>query len=76
MVITLPAKRTHNVKFLQDEPAIVVCPRCHAMQTVFLDGLTGKMVFTRKFRQVGKEIYHECGSDKACRIYAAFKKWL
>jgi hypothetical protein len=47
--------------------AVAFCPRCHALQTVWIDRNT--LMPTRKFYQVGSQIYHDCGSSQACRLY-------
>jgi hypothetical protein len=47
--------------------AVAFCPRCRALQTVWIDG--NKLMTTRKFHQVGSKIYHDCGSSQPCRLY-------
>ncbi len=47
--------------------AIVVCPQCKALQTVWING--GVLMTTRKFTQEGSHIYHDCGSSRPCRLY-------
>jgi len=49
------------------EEVIAFCPRCKALQTVWLSGNT--MMQTQKFSQVGNQIYHNCGSSQPCRLY-------
>jgi hypothetical protein len=49
------------------EEAVAFCPRCKAVQTVWLSGKT--LLTTRKFKQTGSGIYHECGSIQPCRLY-------
>ena len=51
----------------RSEEAVVICPRCKAIQTVWING--GSLMPTRKFMQVGDRIYHDCGADKACRLF-------
>ena len=43
------------------------CPQCKAIQTVQISG--SKLTPTRKFTQVGPYIYHDCGSNRPCRLY-------
>ena len=43
------------------------CPVCKAFQTLWLTN--GRLMATRKFRQDGNRIYHDCGSIKPCQIY-------
>jgi hypothetical protein len=47
--------------------AVAFCPRCKALQTVWLDGNT--LMPTRKFYQLGNQIYHDCGSSQPCSLY-------
>ncbi len=44
------------------------CPRCQTLETVWLKG--DVLMPTKKFKQShdGK-VYHDCGSDKACRLF-------
>ncbi len=46
---------------------VVFCPGCKALQTVQIS--SNKLVPTRKFTQVGPYIFHDCGSNKPCRLY-------
>ena len=46
---------------------VVFCPQCKAIQTVQIGG--GRLTPTRKFHQVGPYIYHDCGSNRPCRLY-------
>jgi len=47
--------------------AVAFCPRCKAIQTVWIDGNT--LMITRKFYQAGSQIYHDCGSNQPCCLY-------
>jgi hypothetical protein len=49
------------------EEVMAFCPRCKALQTVWLNGDTLKP--TLKFIQVGSHIYHNCGATQPCRLY-------
>lgn len=49
------------------EEAIAFCPRCKALQTVWVKSHT--LMPTRKFTQEGTKIYHDCGSRQPCRLY-------
>jgi hypothetical protein len=53
---------------LQTEEVIAFCPRCKALQTVWLQG--NIMMPTRKFSQIGSRIYHNCGSSQPCILYS------
>jgi hypothetical protein len=46
---------------------VVFCPRCKAFQSVWLNNNT--LITTRKFYQINDSIYHDCGSNQACRLY-------
>ncbi len=52
------------------EEVMAFCPRCKALQTVWLNGST--LMPTRKFTQVENQIYHNCGSTQPCRLYINF----
>ena len=47
--------------------ATAFCPRCKTFQTVWIEGNT--LMPTRKFYQIGNQIYHDCGSSQSCRLY-------
>jgi hypothetical protein len=47
--------------------AMVVCPQCKAIQEIWIQD--GMLLPTRKFRQIGNNIYHDCGSKLPCRVY-------
>ena len=49
------------------EEALAFCPGCKALQTVWLDGQI--LMPTQKYKQVGKNIYHNCGYPQPCRLY-------
>ena len=46
---------------------VILCPVCKAMQTVTIIG--DIIQPTRKFRQIGDRIYHDCSTDQPCRLY-------
>jgi hypothetical protein len=43
------------------------CPLCKSIETVWFED--GILMSTRKFSQRGNLIYHDCGSDRPCRLY-------
>ena len=45
----------------------VFCPGCKSLETVWFED--GTLMSTRKFTQRGDLIYHDCGSDRPCRLY-------
>jgi hypothetical protein len=53
---------------LRTEEVMAFCPRCKALQTVWLQG--NIMMPTRKFSQAGGRIYHNCGSSQPCILYS------
>ena len=55
-----------DVSSVLDE-VIVVCPKCKTLETLWLSA--GLLVPTRKFRQSGHKVYHDCGSDEPCTFY-------
>jgi hypothetical protein len=56
----------HDICSALDE-VIVVCPKCKTLETLWLSA--GLLVPTRKFRQSGNQVYHDCGSDEPCCFY-------
>jgi hypothetical protein len=50
-----------------NEEVTAFCPKCKALQTVWLNG--DMLLPTRKYTQVGKNVYHNCGSKQPCRLY-------
>jgi hypothetical protein len=46
---------------------MVFCPWCKSFDTVWFDD--GTLMSPRKFRQEGDRVYHDCGSDRPCRLY-------
>jgi len=56
----------HNTCSPIDE-VIVVCPECKTLETLWLSG--SLLVSTRKFRQSGNQVYHDCGSAEPCCLY-------
>ncbi len=51
---------------LPDE-VMAFCPICKTHQTIFFEG--NSMIPTRKFRQDGEQVYHDCSSVRPCRLY-------
>jgi len=49
------------------DEVIVVCPKCKTLETLWLSA--GFLVPTRKFRQSGNHVYHDCGSIDPCSFY-------
>jgi hypothetical protein len=47
--------------------AVAFCPRCKALQTVWVSD--SMLLPTRKFHQMGSQIYHDCSSIQPCRLY-------
>jgi hypothetical protein len=47
---------------------MAICPGCGTLETVWFtqDGL---LVPTRKFRQYGSRLYHDCGAGAPCHLY-------
>jgi hypothetical protein len=49
------------------DEVIVVCPKCKTLETLWF--ASGVLVPTRKFRQSGNEVFHDCGSSEPCDFY-------
>lgn len=74
MTITLAQNIVQSVMKLngQDisssvDEVIVVCPKCKTLETLWLSA--GFLIPTRKFRQNGNRVYHDCGSNEPCDFY-------
>ena len=50
---------------------IAFCPQCKDIQTVWIN--QNGMIPTRKFIQKEDQIYHDCGTGQACRLYPTLK---
>ncbi len=46
---------------------LVFCPKCKALETLWFDN--GYLMQTRKFDQNDGRVYHDYGSEEACRLY-------
>jgi hypothetical protein len=46
---------------------IAACPGCGTLETVWFTE-NGALVPTRKFRQYGAKVYHDCGAGTPCRV--------
>ena len=46
---------------------LAFCPACKSFETIWFD--EGTLMSTRKFTERGDLIYHDCGSDRPCRLY-------
>ena len=49
------------------DEVIIVCPKCKTLETLWFS--RGVLVPTRKFRQMGSQVYHDCGSTEPCCLY-------
>ncbi len=54
-------------RIVQADEVVVFCPACKTLET--LQYSDGSLVKTRKFTQQDREIFHDCGSVKPCRLY-------
>jgi hypothetical protein len=46
---------------------LAFCPGCKSFETIWFDD--GTLLSTRKFTQRGDLVYHDCGSERPCRLY-------
>ena len=74
MTITLAQDIVQSVRELRGQDinspideVIVVCPKCKTLETIWF--AADFLVPTRKFRQNGKQVYHDCGSIEPCTFY-------
>ncbi|MBN2077307.1 MAG: hypothetical protein JW762_17305 [Dehalococcoidales bacterium] len=50
------------------EDYLAQCPSCKTIETVTIGG-NSQLITTRKFYQMGRQIYHKCGSTHPCRLF-------
>ena len=43
------------------------CPACKSLETIWFED--GRLLSTRKYRQEENQIFHDCGSDRPCRLF-------
>jgi hypothetical protein len=46
---------------------VVFCPGCKALETLWFNN--GWLMQTRKFKQQGEQVFHDCGTPEPCRLY-------
>lgn len=46
---------------------VASCPGCKTMETLNIQN--GRIIQTRKFKQIGKQVFHDCGAEQPCSIY-------
>ena len=65
--VTSTVRETRPIIAADANEFIAVCPGCGTLETVWFteDGL----VPTRKFRQYGSRLYHDCGVGAPCHLY-------
>jgi len=73
IVLTQPqvsstVRETRPIMAAEANEFIAVCPKCGTIETVWFteDSL---LVPTRKFRQYGARLYHDCGLYVPCHLY-------
>ena len=62
------SKEAVNLSFGQSEEFVAQCPLCKTIETVAIGG-DSQLITTRKFYQMGRQIYHKCGSTHPCRLF-------
>ena len=71
VLLSVKEERESNIQRVEygssSGEAMAFCPLCKALQTVWIN--EGTLMPTRKFNQVGNQIYHDCGSSQPCRLY-------
>jgi hypothetical protein len=61
------SKKEIRHRIATENEFMTFCPKCCALETICL--LNGTLVQTKKFSQVGMQIYHDCGSAEPCYLY-------
>ncbi len=46
---------------------MVFCPGCKALEMLSFNN--GWLMQTRKFNQMGEQVFHDCGTVEPCRVY-------
>ncbi len=65
-------RKTQRISPTDMDELVAFCPNCKAFETLWFS--EESLVPTRKFLQVGRRVYHDCGSDQACRLLLRFVK--
>lgn len=65
--VTSTVKGTRPIIAAEAKEFIVVCPKCGTIETVWFN--EEGLVPTRKFRQYGFRVYHNCGAGVPCHLY-------
>jgi hypothetical protein len=69
--VSIVAPASPGVQTVHFKPApndvLAQCPKCKTVETLQFVGQT--MSPARKFSQKDGRVYHDCGSDKPCRLH-------
>jgi hypothetical protein len=65
-------KEAGQSKVVRADEVIAFCPKCKTFETLWFT--SGVLEQTRKFSQEGARLYHDCGSNEPCRLFARFSK--
>lgn len=66
---TVEAKRP-SLFAARIQEVVAFCPKCKTLETLWL--AESQLLPTQKFSQKDNRIFHNCGSDKPCRLYGLF----
>jgi hypothetical protein len=66
--VTSTVRKKHPIIAADANEVIIVCPKCGTIETVWFNE-DSLLVPTRKFRQYGARIYHDCGAGTPCQLY-------
>jgi hypothetical protein len=61
------ARIASEFRFSNQKELLSVCPYCKNSQPLLFIG--DRLVPTRKYAQLGRKVYHDCGSVVPCRLY-------
>jgi len=56
----------------KEREVVASCAGCKTLETLWFIGDT--LVPTQRFAQRDGRVYHDCGSDKPCRLFLKFKE--
>jgi hypothetical protein len=70
-ILTRKTKEQKNEEFdfssMRAQEITAFCPHCKTLETLWFG--ENKLLETRKFNQIGRLIYHDCGSSEPCILY-------
>ena len=66
--LTTKSQESVNLFSGPSEDFLAQCPSCKTIETITVSA-NSQLISTRKFYQMGKNVYHKCGSTQPCRLF-------